>query len=74
MMRIGQNYLPEHLVFVDEGPCDRCLGRARGYAMRGRRAVKRYFFVRGRRSVILWILLHHLNGIQQILHPSWDIS
>lgn len=47
--RIGIMYSPEQLVFVDECSADRRIGRGYGYALRGRRAVRKSFFVRGRR-------------------------
>jgi hypothetical protein len=52
---------PRHLVFVDESACDRrTTYRNRGWAMRGDRAVRKAFFVRGQRCVAQ--LLHKLHS------------
>jgi hypothetical protein len=45
--RIGLNYTPEQLVFVDESAADRRIGRNHGWAPRGQKAVRKAFFVRG---------------------------
>jgi len=48
--KVGWNYTPDQLVFVDESSCDcRTSYRGRAWAIRGRRAVRKAFFVRGRR-------------------------
>jgi len=47
--RMGLNYTPEQLVFVDESAADRRMGRGRGWAARGKRAVRKSFFIRGQR-------------------------
>jgi hypothetical protein len=47
--RMGIMYSPEQFVFVDECSVDRRVGRGYGYALQGRRAVRKSFFVRGRR-------------------------
>jgi len=49
--RVGISYSAEQLVFVDECSADRRVGRGYGYALGGRRAVRKGFFVRGRRCV-----------------------
>jgi transposase len=49
--RVGISYSPEQLVFVDECSADRRVGRGYGYALGGRRAIRKSFFVRGRRCV-----------------------
>lgn len=52
MTKVGWNYTPEQLVFVDESACNRKMAyRERAWAIRGRRAVRKAFFVRGRRYV-----------------------
>jgi hypothetical protein len=52
MTKVGWNYTPEQLVFVDESACNRKMAyRERAWAIRGRRAVCKAFFVRGRRYV-----------------------
>jgi hypothetical protein len=56
---VGMLYTPEQLVCVDESSCDRrTTYRGRAYAIRGRRAVRKAFFVRGRRSVIIAACCH----------------
>lgn len=48
--RIGRRYSPDQLVFVDESAADRrTTYRGYAWAIRGRRAVRKAFFVRGRR-------------------------
>jgi hypothetical protein len=50
MTKVGWNYTPEQLVFVDESACNCKLAyRERAWAIQGRRAVRKAFFVRGRR-------------------------
>lgn len=52
MYRVGQ-YSSEQLVFVDESACNkRTVYRNYGWALSGKRAIKRACFVRGRRYVI----------------------
>lgn len=47
--------LPEHAVFVDESSFDRRTSlRNRAWALRGRKAERKWFFVRGRRRVYFW--------------------
>lgn len=47
--QMGIMYSPEQFVFVDECSANRHMGRGYGYALRGRRAVQKSFFVQGRR-------------------------
>ncbi len=48
--RIARMYTPEQLVFVDESACDRrTTYRGHAWAMKGTAAVRKAFFVRGRR-------------------------
>jgi len=50
LYKIGLFYLPEQLVFVDESSCDRrTTYRNKAWAIRGQRAVRKAFFVRGQR-------------------------
>jgi len=62
MANIGWNYTPEQAVFLDESACNRKTSyRDRAWAIRGRRALRKSFFVRGRRYSILPAL--SLDGI-----------
>lgn len=46
------SYLPDQLVFVDESACDRrTTYRERAWAIKGQRAVRKAFFIRGKRCV-----------------------
>jgi hypothetical protein len=48
--KIGFSYTAEQLVFVDESSCNRhTTYRSMGYAMKGERAMRKVFFVRGQR-------------------------
>ena len=50
VIKIGLNYTPNQLVFVDESACDkRTTYRGQAWAIRGRRAFRKTFFVRGKR-------------------------
>jgi hypothetical protein len=50
--RIGTRYTPSQLVFVDESAADRrTTYRGYAWAFRGQRAVRKAFFVRGKRFV-----------------------
>jgi DDE superfamily endonuclease len=50
---IGIHFTPEQLVFVDESACDRRTAyRGKAWAFRGQRAVRKAFFVRGKRCVL----------------------
>ena len=50
--KVGAAYSAEQLVFVDESSADRrTTYRGYAWAITGRRAVRKAFFVRGRRSV-----------------------
>jgi hypothetical protein len=51
--RMGLNYTPEQLVFVDESSADHRIGHRRGWEKRGQRAIRKAFFVRGQRYVLL---------------------
>lgn len=52
MNKIHMFYKPEQLVFVDESATDRrTTVRGVAWAIRGRRALRKVFFVRGRRCV-----------------------
>jgi hypothetical protein len=54
MTKVGWKYTPEQMVFVDESACNRKVTyRDRAWALRGRRAVRNAFFVRGQRCVVL---------------------
>ena len=49
-VRYGNQYTPEQTVFVDESSFDRRTAiRRRAWALSGQRAVRKCFFVRGRR-------------------------
>ncbi|KAF7361583.1 DDE-3 domain-containing protein [Mycena sanguinolenta] len=51
---VGLYYLPYQLVFVDESSCDRCTSyRGKAWAIIGQRAVRKAFFVRGKRYSVL---------------------
>ncbi len=51
---IGTQFSPEQLVFVDESACDRrTTYRGRAWAIEGQRAIRKCFFVRGKRYVSL---------------------
>jgi hypothetical protein len=48
--RMGLNYQPEQLVFVDESSFDRrATYRGYAYALKGQRALRKCFFLRGKR-------------------------
>ncbi|KIL55693.1 hypothetical protein M378DRAFT_17709 [Amanita muscaria Koide BX008] len=50
----GRQYTPEQIVFVDESSFDRRTSlRGRAWALRGQRAVRKSFFVRGKRYSLL---------------------
>ena len=50
MTKVGWNYTPEQMVFVDESACNRKMAyRDCTWAVWGRQAVHKAFFVRGRR-------------------------
>jgi hypothetical protein len=50
LYHIGAFYQPEQLVFVDESSCDRrTTYRKKAWAIRGQRAIRKAFFVRGQR-------------------------
>lgn len=52
--KIGTHYTADQLVTVDESACNRRTSyRGYGWAIKGSRAVRKAFFVRGRRSVYL---------------------
>ena len=52
--KIGESYLPEQLIFLDESAKDeRSLSRGYGYAFANPRAQKKVVFVRGKRYTIL---------------------
>lgn len=52
VVKIAMGYQSYQLVFVDESSCDRrTTYRNRAWAVRGRRAVRKTFFVRGRRYI-----------------------
>jgi hypothetical protein len=54
---IGIAYVPEQLVMVDESSFDRRASfRGRAYALKGKRAVRKCFFMRGKRYVPIFIL------------------
>ncbi len=51
-LKIGANYIPDQLVFVDESACDRrTYLRNRAWALEGRRACRKQYFARGKRYV-----------------------
>ncbi|PPQ84969.1 hypothetical protein CVT26_008289 [Gymnopilus dilepis] len=53
-LHYGQNYTPEQTVFVDESSFDRRTSvRGKAWALSGQRAVRKCFFVRGRRYSLL---------------------
>ncbi len=55
---IGMQYTADQLVFVDESACDRrTTYRGRAWAIEGQRAVRKCFFIRGKRYVFLYICL-----------------
>lgn len=62
--------MPEQMVFVDESACNRKMTyREYAWAVRGRRAVRKAFFIRGKRSVIIMthepmlVDSHHGHGL-----------
>lgn len=51
--RIGLNYQPDQFVFVDESLFDRrATYRDYAYALKGQHALRKCFFVRGKRYVL----------------------
>jgi hypothetical protein len=63
MYRIGLNYQPDQLVFVDESSFDRrATYRNNAYALKGQRALRKCFFVRGKRYS--FSILHLLNALR----------
>jgi hypothetical protein len=53
IQRVGLQYQAEQLVFVDESACDRrTTYRGRAWAIRGQRAVRKAFFIRGKRYFV----------------------
>lgn len=52
--QMGIQYTPEQLVFVDESSFDRRTAiRGKAWAVRGSRALRKSFFVRGRRYAVV---------------------
>jgi hypothetical protein len=61
--RLG-TYEPSQLIFVDESAVDRrCTYRGRAWAIRGRKASRKAFFCRGRRSVLQVIAIVITNSV-----------
>jgi len=57
VVKIAMGYQSYQLVFVDESSCDRrTTYRNRAWAIRGQRAVRKTFFVRGRRYIYITLL------------------
>lgn len=53
IFKIGTRYTPDQIVAVDESACNRRTSyRGYGWAIKGRRAVRKAFFVRGQWYVI----------------------
>lgn len=73
MLHIGLNYQPAQLVFVDESSCDRrTTFRGYAWAIKGQRAIRSVFFVRGRRYVIvLSISLFESDNYKLLSAPSY---
>ena len=53
-LKIGSQYTPEQLIFVDESACDRrTFLRSKAWALRGHKATRKQFFARGKRCAAL---------------------
>jgi len=76
-IRYGNQYMPEQTVFVDQSSFDRRTAiRGRAWALSGQRAVRKCFFVRGRRCAFLACKLLHSGlifpkDILSYLHYQW---
>ena len=69
IVKIATNYQSYQLVFVDESSCDRrTTYRNHAWAIGGRRAVRKTFFVRGRRYMCYFFILYLSN-----LHYRYSI-
>jgi len=63
VVKIATNYQSYQLVFVDESSCDRrTTYRNRAWAIGGRRAVRKAFFVRGQRYMFYFFILYLANS------------
>lgn len=59
LYNIGLFYQPDQLVFVDESSCDhRTTYRNKAWAIRGQRAIRKAFFVRGQRYALHTFLVN----------------
>lgn len=57
MTRIGTKYDADQLVFVDESSFDRRTSyRGYAWALKGRRAIRKCFYVRGKRYVLMAVI------------------
>jgi hypothetical protein len=80
MTKIGWNYGPEQVVFVDESACNRkTTYRDKAWSIRGRRAVRKAFFVRGQRYAEVYRnctdhVPHHLTICRYSILPAISLN
>jgi hypothetical protein len=80
MTKIGWNYGPEQIVFVDESACNRkTTYRNFAYSIRGRRAVRKAFFVHGQRCGEVHrnlsdYMSHPLNNCRYSILPAISLN
>ena len=71
----GSQYTPEQAVFVDESSFDRRTDiRGRAWALSGKTALRKAFFVRGKRYVLLILGYQVLNYARYSLLPALSLD
>jgi transposase len=75
LYEIGLFYLPEQLVFVDESSCDRrTTYRKKAWAIRGQRAIRKAFFIRGQRYVLILYGLIKTHSCRYSILPALSLD